>query len=77
KSKYRINSGVVVSQVRRGGFFDEVGIPQGMIITTINGKPVNDNEDIDAALADRTNNMIRIAGVAPDGSNVIYNFQVE
>lgn len=77
KSKYRINSGVVVAQVRSGGFFDEVGIPQGMIITSINGKPVNNNEDIDEALASRTNNMIRIAGVAPDGSNVIYNFQAE
>lgn len=77
KSKYRINSGVVVAQVRSGGFFDEVGIPQGMIITTINGKAVNDSEDVDAALASRTNNMIRISGVAPDGSNVIYNFQAE
>ena len=77
KSKYRINSGVVVAQVRRGGFFEEVGIPQGMIITSINGKPVNDSEDVDAALANRTNNMIRISGVAPDGSNVIYNFQAE
>jgi serine protease Do len=77
KSKYRITSGVVVAQVRPGGFFDEVGIPQGMIITTINGKAVNSNDDIDGALANRTNNMVRIAGVAPDGSNVIYNFQVE
>ena len=77
KSKYRINSGVVVSQVRKGGFFAEVGIPQGMIITSINGKAVNSSDDIDTALANRNNNMLRVSGIAPDGSNVIYNFQVD
>ncbi|HEY1025357.1 MAG TPA: Do family serine endopeptidase [Sphingobacteriaceae bacterium] len=77
KSKYRVNSGVIVSQVRRGGFFAEYGIPQGMVITSINDKAVNNADDIDAALGNTgRNNMVRISGIAPDGSRVTYNFQV-
>ena len=76
KQRYHINSGVVVSEVRSGGFFDQIEIPRGTIITSINGKPINKVDDIDAAIADMRGDMMRVNGIAPDGSKVAYNFQI-
>jgi S1-C subfamily serine protease len=49
KQYFNINSGVVVTNVRKGGFFDQNGIPIGTIIAYINGKPINSSKDIDQA----------------------------
>ncbi|WP_423147577.1 Do family serine endopeptidase [Rubrolithibacter danxiaensis] len=76
KQKYKINSGLVVSDVRQGGFFDQFEIPEGTIITSINGKTVNSIDDIDAALGALKDNMIRIMGIAADGARISYNFQI-
>lgn len=75
KKKFGANSGVVVSQVHRGGIFDEFGIERGLIITHVNGQPVNNVDEIEAALAKTTRNMIRITGVSERGS-VEYRFPV-
>jgi S1-C subfamily serine protease len=48
KQYFNINSGVVVTNVRKGGF-DQNGIPIGTIIAYINGKPINSSKDIDLA----------------------------
>jgi S1-C subfamily serine protease len=48
KQYFNINSGVVVTNVRKGGF-DQNGIPIGTIIAYINGKPINSSKDIDQA----------------------------
>jgi S1-C subfamily serine protease len=48
KQYFNINSGVVVTNVRKGGF-DHNGIPIGTIIAYINGKPINSSKDIDLA----------------------------
>jgi S1-C subfamily serine protease len=48
KQYFNINSGVVVTNVRKGGFFDQK-IPIGTIIAYINGKPINSSKDIDQA----------------------------
>jgi S1-C subfamily serine protease len=47
KQYFNINSGVVVTNVRKGGF-DQNGIPIGTI-AYINGKPINSSKDIDQA----------------------------
>ncbi len=75
KRRYGITSGVVVTEVRSGGFFDQFDIPRGTIITTINGNPINKADDIDTALEAGKDDMVRINGIAPDGSRVSYNFQ--
>ncbi|WP_374165823.1 Do family serine endopeptidase [Arcticibacter sp. MXS-1] len=76
KQRYRITSGVVVTDVREDGVFSSNGLEKGTIITSINGKPVNKADDIDAALSNSRNNMIRLNGVAPDGSRIMMTFPV-
>ncbi len=74
KQRYKINSGVVVADVRDGGLFSNFGIEKGTIITGINDKPINKVDDIDAALSAGRNNMIRITGISTDGSRIMMSF---
>lgn len=50
KKELGINSGVVISQVHAGGLFEYYGFEPGLVITRINGKPVNNVDDIESAL---------------------------
>jgi Do/DeqQ family serine protease len=76
KQYFNINSGVVVTNVRKGGFFDQNGIPIGTIIAFVNGKPINDSKDIDLAFLSAQRGNIQIFAIAPDGSRVIFNFSL-
>lgn len=71
KSKYGINSGVVVTSVTTGKAFDNIGVEKGLIITKVNGQPVNSVADVQKALPLGRNNMINISGVGAQGT---YNF---
>jgi serine protease Do len=75
KQKYRVNSGVIVSEVRRNGLFAQFDIPEGMIITSVNGKGVNNSDDVSSALGNSRNNMIRIVGITSDGTQATFSFQ--
>jgi Do/DeqQ family serine protease len=74
KKEMGLSSGVVLSVVRRGGLFDMYDVPRGLIITRINGKPVNNVDQIEAALGASNNNMIRIEGMTQDGGMVQLTF---
>jgi serine protease Do len=76
KQGYRIKSGVVVTEVIPDGFFDQLGIPEGTIISIINGKPINSANDIDAALSSAQDGRIQMLAIAPDGSKVVFNFSM-
>ncbi|HYK56584.1 MAG TPA: trypsin-like peptidase domain-containing protein, partial [Flavisolibacter sp.] len=76
KQRYDLNAGVVVAEVRSGGFFSTLGIPPGTIIAYVNGRAVNDPKDIEAALMEARNTRVQILGVAPDGSRVAFNFSL-
>ncbi|MCW3094292.1 MAG: deoxyribonuclease HsdR [Ferruginibacter sp.] len=76
KQRYNLNQGVVVTEVRRGGFFAQAGIPVGTIIAFINGKAVNNSKDIDAALLSAQRGNVQIFAIAPDGSKVSFNFSL-
>lgn len=76
KERYDINGGVLVTQVRTGGFFDQIGIPPGTIIVYINGKIVNSTADISQALIAAQNSRVQILGIAPDGSRIAFNFSL-
>lgn len=76
KQRFNITSGVVVTNVRRGGFFDQIGIPPETIIAFINGRPINNPNDIDSALLSAQSGMIRIFAIAPDGSKVVFDFSL-
>src|SRR5690606_1178975 len=45
KKELGISSGVVVTQVHQGGLFDYFNVQRGLVITQINGKPVNNADD--------------------------------
>jgi serine protease Do len=77
KSKMRVNAGVVVTQVRSGGFFDETDIPVGSVITSINKQPINGIADIDKAITNTRNGMVIITGSYPDGTRFSNTFQVQ
>jgi serine protease Do len=76
KQRFNLNEGVVVTEVRKGGFFDQIGIPEGTIIAFINGKAINSPKDIDVALLSAQRGLIQIFAVAPDGSRVVFNFSL-
>ncbi len=76
KDRYSLYGGVIVSEVKSGGFFDQLGIPPGTIIAFINGVAINDQRDIDEALMNAQNSIIQILGIAPDGSRIAFNFSL-
>ncbi len=77
KKKFNLQSGVVVSEVRRGGLFDRYDIPRGLIITNINDKAVSNVDEVESALGSGKNNMIRITGVTPDGGRATMSFPTQ
>ncbi|MGN6639976.1 MAG: trypsin-like peptidase domain-containing protein [Mucilaginibacter sp.] len=68
KSKFHINHGVVVTQVRPGLLFDDTQIPVGSVITSINKQPVNNTDDISNAISAGKNGNLIITGYYPDGT---------
>ena len=72
KQRLELNGGVVVTEVRRGGFFSQIGIPAGTIIAFINGKEVNTPVDIEQALMAASNSRVQVFAIAPDGSRVVF-----
>ncbi|WP_276089445.1 Do family serine endopeptidase [Pedobacter sp. JY14-1] len=68
KAKYGVKSGVVVTGTERGKLFDNWEVPKGVIITSVNGRPVNSSKDVENALPNSRNGMTTITGVGPQGS---------
>ncbi|MVZ66369.1 Do family serine endopeptidase [Sphingobacterium sp. DK4209] len=73
KKELGISSGVIVSQVHRGGVFDYFGVERGLVITKINGKPVNSVDEVESALSGTRRNIVRVTGVPEKGSTVEFN----
>jgi serine protease Do len=68
KAKYKATSGVVVTHVEPGKLFDYFDVTKGLLITTINGKPVNSAADVEKALATSGNGKTTIAGFGENGA---------
>jgi serine protease Do len=75
KSKFHVNSGVMVTQVRPGLLFDDTQIPVGSVITSINKQPVNSTDDISKAITNLKNGSLIITGYYPDGTSFNNVFQ--
>jgi serine protease Do len=73
KAKFGAKSGVVVTAVEPGKAFDNLDIPKGLLVTSINGKPVNSAKDVEAALPTSKNGKTTIAGIGPNG-NYTFSF---
>lgn len=67
KAKYGITSGVVVTGVEPGKLFDSFDVQKGLVITKVNGKPVNSTADIEKALPSSASGKIVISGVSENG----------
>jgi len=67
KAKNHVSSGVLVTQVRAGGAFEDLEVPVGSIVTKINQQPINSVADIDKALTNLKNGIIVISGIDPNG----------
>ncbi len=76
KQSYSINSGMLVTAIARGGFFEKVGIQPGSIIVSVNGIQVNTPIELNKTLMSATRGTIRIACITPDGSRVLYNLSL-
>ncbi|MBB2151039.1 trypsin-like peptidase domain-containing protein [Pedobacter gandavensis] len=74
KAKLGAKSGVVVTAIEPGKVFDSLEIPKGLLITGINGRPVNSAKDVEAALPTSKNGMTTITGVGADGQNYSFTF---
>lgn len=73
KAKFGAKSGVVVTAVEPGKAFDNLDIPKGLLVTSINGKPVNSAKDVEAALPTSKNGKTTVAGIGPNG-NYTFSF---
>lgn len=68
KSKYHVQNGVVVTDVKPGKAFDMYGINKGLIINKVNGENVNSVSDVEKALQNpQRENMVTISGVTSNG----------
>ncbi len=73
KEKYEIDSGTKVTSVGDGKLKD-LGIKDGTIISTINGKKVNNASDIREATSDGEF-LSSIDGIQPNGTYFSYQFR--
>ena len=77
KAKFHVNSGVLVTQVRPGGIFDDTEIPVGSVITSINKQPINSVADMDKVITSLKNGRLIITGYYPDGGSFSNVFEVQ
>jgi serine protease Do len=73
KNKYKIGSGVKVTDVGEGKL-KELGIRKGTIIYTVNGKMVNSASEIRNTTSDGEN-LTSIEGIQPNGTVFSYQFK--
>lgn len=76
KNKYHVSQGVIVTNVRPGGFFDQLELPVGTIILSVNGQTVKNGQEVNDALSASRNNLASINAITPDGSKMKYQFQI-
>ena len=77
KTKFHVNSGVLVTQVRQGGIFDDTEIPVGSVITSINKQPINSIADMDKVITNLKNGRLIITGYYPDGGSFNNMFEIQ
>jgi serine protease Do len=77
KAKFHVNAGVMVTQVRDGGLFDNTEVPVGSVITQINRQPIASVEDLDHALSSLHNGLLIISGSYPDGTRLRSTIEIQ
>lgn len=76
EKRLNLRSGVLVKEVFKGGFFEQLGIRAGTVISFINGKQVAAPEDIEELLKATPNARLQIIAIGPDGVTLAFNFSL-
>lgn len=77
KKRLGISSGVEVTSVAAGKLFDMYEVPRGTVITSINGRSVNNMDQVNAALSSTKGNMLSFQGIGPDGGQFRFTFPIK
>ena len=73
KRSYKLENGVRIVELGEG-LFKDIGLRRGTIITTINGKKVNNSADVRSAIGGGESSLKTIEGYSPDGRFFSYRF---
>ncbi len=73
KSRLKVESGIRILNIQRGGAINQIGLHNGFIIVKFNGKSYSDAEDLIAAMEGSTGRM-NIQGVDANGSSRSFSF---
>lgn len=73
KNRLRLESGIRILNIKRGGAINQIGLPNGFIVVKFNGKSYTEAEDLIAAMEGSTGRM-NIQGVDANGSSRSFSF---
>jgi Do/DeqQ family serine protease len=73
RQMFNVENGVKIVELN-DGVFKDMGLKKGTVITAINGKKVNNTEDVKAAVNNSEKSLKSIEGVTSDGRNFTYRF---
>lgn len=73
RQMYNVDNGVKIVELN-DGVFKDMGLKKGTVITAINGKKVNNSEEVKAAVNNSEKSLKSIEGVTSDGRNFTYRF---
>lgn len=71
--KYGIDNGIRIMNIRRGGYVDQMGLPEGFVITKFNGKAYSEPEDLISAM-ESASRKITVEGMTKEGSRQTLSF---
>jgi type II secretory pathway component PulC len=71
--KYGITSGIRLLNIKRGTYFNQLGLADGFIIITFNGKSYTEAEELISAMESATG-RIRIEGMDKNGNRGTYSY---
>ena len=74
KQQFRLKAGLIITKVEDGGFCDLAGIPEGTVITSVNGRPISTIAQLDAALSASRSGVVRLEGIIPNGTSFVFTF---
>ena len=73
RRSFKLENGVRIVELN-DGLFKDIGLRRGTIITTINGKKVNNSSDVKSATGGNESSLKTIEGYFPDGRFFSYRF---
>ena len=73
KAKYKVKAGIRILNIRRGGAISQMGLSEGFMILSYNGKVFEDPEELIGAMEGSSGSM-KIEGMDEQGNRQSYSF---